>query len=1103
MRIFLWIFLTLSCFCVSIAQEIKINQIGFYKNSFKTAIIPECDVNGFEIFDFNTDQSVYSGTLSAAQSWDQSGEANIKKAIFSDFTQTGKFYIKAGANTSHPFIVDAEGVFKQISVWSTKAFFLWRASSEIKAEYATFNGIDYSRKMGHPDELVYIHSSAASESNPEGSVISSPKGWYDAGDYNKYVVNANPAVFSLLQAYEMYPKYYNELDLNIPESGNSIPDILDEVKWEIDWLLTMQDSTDGGVYTKLTTKNFSGMVLPENATATRYVVKKSTAAALDFASMLAKASRVYAEFETEFPGFSAQCLTAARKAYKWASDNPSIYFNNPSDIKTGQYGDNTVTDEFFQAQIELFLATKESSFIESAKSYSSFGVPSWPSVSTFGLIALVNAMDTIEMDAAIKQKFSEAFFKLADDLASTSQNSPYNVPINSFFWGSNGYAAGMGMILMTAYNLTEDDQYLQAGLSTFDYLLGRNATPYCFVTGFGSKSPKHIHCRRSEADNIAEPLPGYLAGGPNPSNQSSDCGTAMYPSTYGAKSYLDESCSYSTNEIAINWNGPLAFLAGSIEATLSDYKLKPSKITTDATGRVIEIIYSEPISNFTQDQLSCTVLVDEEANAVDSIKLNTEKTALLVYLADSISATDNNISISMNANNIATVNGNLLASFDSKAVMNSTKGAAPVIQDIRIDTSGLNIIISFSKDLKEIDTINTNFSVTKNEEDAFKTAYINPAKTNELIVSCDQLYKYDAVEIAYSGTLLVAEDDGIVADFAFKSIPNNAPESPSKLISAATLEDGKTIVLSFDKTTIVNSETEIASIKINQNGTETSAEITGSYSEESDVYLMINVKLLNEDSITISSIEGGLSTNDGSPIIPFSNISVSNNTPVAHPAVIIDSTQSVTIEAEDYNYNHGFEPEKCSDENGGQNLGYTDVGDWTEYTINVTNAGTYTINARIASNSKKSTILFESIVNGEVNELVKVNTPETGGWQKWQTVSELVDLSEGEQTLRLYAENDLFNINWISFEYGEHTTGFKNQNLDIKLYPNPCYGSAWIENSNSSEAEVSIYSTQGLLIDQFIIGTEKHEIDKLKEGAYIIALTNEQGELNHSILIVQ
>jgi endoglucanase len=135
-----------------------------------------------------------------------------------------------------------------------------------------------------------------------------------------------------------------------------------------------------------------------------------------------------------------------------------------------------------------------------------------------------------------------------------------------FVWGSNSVAANQGILIIQVYRLTNDRKYLQYALGNLDYIMGRNATGYSFVTGVGQKTPMFPHHRQSEADGIADPVPGLLAGGPNPGQQD---GCKTYPSKIPDESYTDTVCSYASNEIAINWNAPAAYLAGALEALFS------------------------------------------------------------------------------------------------------------------------------------------------------------------------------------------------------------------------------------------------------------------------------------------------------------------------------------------------------------------------------------------------------------------------------------------------------------------------------------------------------------------------------------------------------
>ena len=584
----------------SAPDNIRLNQVGFLPEAQKIAVVVGSSQSAFDVIKNSNSAVVYSGTLSASKYWNKS-EEEVKIADFSDFKTRGTYRLKLGnGDLSHPFKI-ADDALLDVTKATIKAYYYNRASMELTEEFA---GV-YNRPLGHPDNNVVVLPSAASAERPAGTVISTPKGWYDAGDYNKYIVNSGISTFTLLAAYENYSEFYDTLDLNIPESGNSIPDLLDEALWNIEWMSTMQDPNDGGVYNKTTAANFQGVIMPHKATATRYVVAKGTAAALDFAAVMAMAARIY---EPYLPEFAAECLTKAELAWEWAKAHPNVTYNNPGAqdgypaVHTGGYGDGNFNDEFFWAATELYITTGEDSYYSTLNFSQYFGVPGWPNVQTLGILSLITHRKSLTAAAdttAIKNILTD----LTDDLRDFQKStSPYLIPNNDFYWGSNSVPGNQGMLLMYAYELTKDLDYLNAAIGATDYLLGRNATKYCFVTGFGSVPPMDIHHRQSGADNVAEPVPGFLAGGPNPQNVNDDCGASKYPSLIAAKCYVDDFCSYSTNEITINWNAPLVYTAGAIHAVYDRDLKTPNTDPVEeplSTGSTLEVeIFPNPAHDF-------------------------------------------------------------------------------------------------------------------------------------------------------------------------------------------------------------------------------------------------------------------------------------------------------------------------------------------------------------------------------------------------------------------------------------------------------------------------------------------------------------------------
>lgn len=561
---FLFSFLISSLCVAQTSYDIRLNQIGYLPNAIKYAAVVNQESNTFSIKTADLTTTVFTGELSSANYW-TSADENVKIADFSLFNQVGEYVVVIeGLGHSVSFLIHNE-VFVPLSKALIKAFYYTRASCEILPEY----GGKFARAAGHPDTAVVVHPSGASASRPAGTIISTPCGWYDAGDYNKYVVNSGISTFTLLSAYETYSEYYDTLSWNIPESHNDIPDILDEAMWNIKWLMTMQDPEDGGVYNKVSTSSFEHQVKPSEAVMTRYVITKTTAAALDFAAVMAMAARIYQPF---MPELAAKVLEQSKFALAWAKAHPNIPFSKPQasgiypSISTGSYGDEYFDDEFAWCAAELYITTGNDQYYTDIQLNSdSYDVPNSGSVRTLGLLSLLvnkNKLTAIADTTLAKQKL----LSLIKSSKSNTISTPYRIPGECFGWGGNGIYANKGMLLLQAYRLSNDAGYYNAALATFDYLLGKNATTYCFVTGAGSKSPMHIHHRISNSDGIADPIPGLMAGGPNPGDVETDCGAAAYPSLLPAKAYNDASCSYTTNEVAINWNSPMVFLAGGIQS---------------------------------------------------------------------------------------------------------------------------------------------------------------------------------------------------------------------------------------------------------------------------------------------------------------------------------------------------------------------------------------------------------------------------------------------------------------------------------------------------------------------------------------------------------
>lgn len=568
------------CFCRPLlAQQsgeakIRLNQIGFYPKAPKTAILIS---SGDSIFYIRTieKKTVFTGRLKRSVKPDFAGNYTWV-ADFTPLHRTGTYRLFApGLGYSYPFKIK-NNVHSEVARGAIKAYYFMRASLPLKEKFAG----KWARAEGHPDTAVLVHPSAASDKRPAGTVISSPRGWYDAGDYNKYIVNSGISTSTLLSLYEDFPDYMKKVKLNIPETGNGLPDVLNEVLWNLRWMLTMQDPNDGGVYHKVTNVEFDKFEMPDKAVAPRYVVQKGTAATLDFAAVMAQGSRIFRKFPKELPGLADSCINAANRAWDWAGKNPSVAYDQNAmnrkfspKVTTGAYGDRNFSDELIWAASELYSTTNDTGYIQHVNLLpdTRMPLPAWSQVRPLGYYALLKngGVKGLKDLSGIKQNL----ITFADSLVSGADETAYHTVMNkskrNFNWGSNSVAANQGVALIQAYKLTGDTKYLAYALDNLDYILGRNGTGYCYVTGFGSRPSMNPHHRPSQSDGVTDPVPGMLVGGPNPGMQDG----IKVPSTVPDEAYIDDYRAYAVNEIAINWNAPLAYLANALEA-LQD-KLKP------------------------------------------------------------------------------------------------------------------------------------------------------------------------------------------------------------------------------------------------------------------------------------------------------------------------------------------------------------------------------------------------------------------------------------------------------------------------------------------------------------------------------------------------
>jgi len=564
-------------------KNLLVNQIGYFPDLAKLATLRSDAKEQLDWKIFGADGREVAFGKSQPAGLDVPSGDKVHVIDFSPYKATGRGYVLAvGSDRSRPFAID-NGIYHKLKYDALSYFYHNRSGIPITMPYAVEP--QWTRPAGHLSDksVPCAPNSGCSYS------LDVAGGWYDAGDHGKYVVNGGISVWTLLNLYERSLHLGKSTaaladgTMNIPERGNKVPDLLDEVRWELEFLLKMQvpdgEAKAGMVHHKIHDKSWTALGLaPHEDPMPRYLYPVSTAATLNLAAVAAQAARIWKTIDGKF---STRCVAAAERAWAAATKNPGM-LAGPGGEGGGPYADEFVEDEFYWAAAELFITTKRLEYRRYLASSPNFlkvqsrvggeegeGLPSsmtWREVAALGTISL--AVVPGALPDAERRTARRALVAAADDYMAILKSRGFRVPIdwgkeNKSPWGSNSFLLNNLIVLGLTADFTRAHKYLNALAAGMDYILGRNAMDQSYVTGYGSKpllNPHHRFWACQSNNKFPHAPPGAVSGGPNSGLQDPYVKVANMSDCAPDKCFADNIESWSTNEITINWNAPLAWV---------------------------------------------------------------------------------------------------------------------------------------------------------------------------------------------------------------------------------------------------------------------------------------------------------------------------------------------------------------------------------------------------------------------------------------------------------------------------------------------------------------------------------------------------------------
>ena len=587
-----------------ISAFIVVDQFGYLPDAKKVAVIRDPQTGydaalsftpgaAYQLVNLDTNAVVLSGSAVSWKSGSTFAAAGDKAwwFDFSNVTTPGRYaVVDVEKNVRSPAFSIGADVYKPVLKHAMRSFFYQRAGFAKQAPFAEAGWIDAASHIGAgQDKNARLYSdknNAATEKDLSG-------GWYDAGDYNKYTNWHAYYLVALLHAYAENPTVWTD-DYNIPESGNGVPDIIDEIKWGFDWLKKMQNQ-DGSVLSILGLAHASP---PSAATGPSYYGPASTSATLTSAGAFALGSKILATLDNpELNTYAADLKTRAENAWTWAVANPDVIFRNNEGESAGLGAGQQEVDDAGRATkkttaaIYLFAATGSATYrnhVDANATNATSWVSPWNEPELSAWLYYASLPDaTANIASTVKSQYQSALNNANDNWkAVRNGDDPYRVHLSAseYTWGSNRTVSRKGLTFhhLVDYQFSGVDaaEVRNAALGSLHYIHGTNPQAMVYLSnmyslGVHSSVNEFYHSWFSDGSALWDrvgtstygPAPGFLVGGPNPSynwdgnctsnSPNPGCGAAAPTPPKGQpsmKAYLDFNTSWPLNSWEVTEN---------------------------------------------------------------------------------------------------------------------------------------------------------------------------------------------------------------------------------------------------------------------------------------------------------------------------------------------------------------------------------------------------------------------------------------------------------------------------------------------------------------------------------------------------------------------